>query len=139
MLVVDASVAIKWFLNEHDSKQAVALFRQPYKLIAPDLIRIEVLSGIAKAVRRNTLEPADAEAKASEWRSFIARRGIYIAHSDADYAQATTLALETKHPLYDCLYLVYAQSFKAPLVTADKRLNELATELKIDIYNFLDI
>ncbi|MEH2415276.1 hypothetical protein [Nostoc sp.] len=38
------------FLNQPDSREALALFHQPYKLIAPALIRIEVLAAIAKRV-----------------------------------------------------------------------------------------
>jgi len=45
MIVVDASVAMKWFLNDQDS-QALGLFHQSYKLVAPELIRIEVLAAI---------------------------------------------------------------------------------------------
>jgi len=41
MIVVDASVAMKWFLNDQDSSGA-GLFHQSYKLVAPELIRIEV-------------------------------------------------------------------------------------------------
>jgi len=46
MIVVDASVAMKWFLNDQDSSQALGLFHQSYKLVAPELIRIEVLAAI---------------------------------------------------------------------------------------------
>ncbi|NJL51216.1 MAG: type II toxin-antitoxin system VapC family toxin [Hydrococcus sp. SU_1_0] len=47
--MVDASVAVKWLLNEEDSERACGLFEQPYRLIAPDLIRLEVLAAISRA------------------------------------------------------------------------------------------
>ena len=38
-VVVDASVAVKWLLEEPGSKAAAALLRGRRKLIAPDLLR----------------------------------------------------------------------------------------------------
>jgi predicted nucleic acid-binding protein len=39
--VVDASVALKWFLPEVHSDAAARLLREGYRLHAPDLIRAE--------------------------------------------------------------------------------------------------
>jgi predicted nucleic acid-binding protein len=38
MLVVDSSVAVKWFLEEPGDREAVALLRSGERLIAPELI-----------------------------------------------------------------------------------------------------
>lgn len=134
MLVVDASVAVKWLLNEEDSERACALFEQPYRLIAPDLIRLEVLAAIAKAVRKNILASEDGENYASKWRGLIARKALFIVEADSDYSEATTLALEVKHPIYDCLYLAFARHFRVPLVTADKRLEAIAQKLGVECF-----
>jgi predicted nucleic acid-binding protein len=42
--VVDASVAIKWFVTEDLHEHALTLFDQPETLIAPDLICLEIES-----------------------------------------------------------------------------------------------
>lgn len=134
MLVVDASVAVKWLLNEEDSEQASALFEQPYRLIAPDLIRIEVLAAITKNVRKNILSVEDADRYATRWRSLIARKAFFILETDPEYSEATALALQVKHSIYDCLYLAVARQFRIPLVTADKRLETIAGELSIECF-----
>ncbi len=41
-LVVDASVALKWFVAEDGSTRAAALLAGPELLVAPDLIEDEV-------------------------------------------------------------------------------------------------
>jgi predicted nucleic acid-binding protein len=38
MIAIDANVAVKWYLPEEDSPQALALLRSPKQLIAPFLI-----------------------------------------------------------------------------------------------------
>jgi predicted nucleic acid-binding protein len=50
MIVVDASVAAKWFLPEKGSSAALALQEGPSQLAAPDLIRMEVAAAITKAL-----------------------------------------------------------------------------------------
>jgi len=75
-LVVDASVAVKWFLPEPDAEPAVALLRAGHRLIAPDLLWIEVASVLWKVVRRGSLTagpargatlPAARSAPAAGW------------------------------------------------------------------------
>ncbi len=43
--VVDASVAIKWFVTEDLHEHALTLFGLPETLIAPDLICLEIARG----------------------------------------------------------------------------------------------
>jgi predicted nucleic acid-binding protein len=38
MIVVDASVAVKWFLNESQSKEAIDLLTMEEKLVGPILV-----------------------------------------------------------------------------------------------------
>ena len=48
MLVVDASVAVKWFLDEPGDREARTLVEGIEPLIAPELIVAEVLNAIWK-------------------------------------------------------------------------------------------
>jgi predicted nucleic acid-binding protein len=50
-LVIDASVALKWFIDEDGSDRAAALLDGKELLIAPDLIVAEVCNAGWKAVR----------------------------------------------------------------------------------------
>ena len=44
MLVVDCSVAVKWFLEEPGDREALALLRAGERLIAPELIIAELIN-----------------------------------------------------------------------------------------------
>jgi predicted nucleic acid-binding protein len=42
------------------------------------------------------------------------------------YEDALRLAIDLDHPIYDCFYVALAMRNQAPLVTADRKLMELA-------------
>ena len=58
--VVDASVAIKWFIDEPDSARAVTLLRHP--IAAPDLLAPECANILWKKVGRGELRTDEAGA-----------------------------------------------------------------------------
>jgi predicted nucleic acid-binding protein len=123
-VVVDASVALKWYVQEEDSERALALLASGERLIAPDLIVAELCNGAWRLIRRGELRP--------EQLAIIAR-GIPDAFA-ALYgsallaARASAIALEMDHPVYDCFYLALSEAQNAPLVSADGRLIVKATE-----------
>ena len=51
IMIVDASVAAKWYLPEEDSDKALALLGMPLQLFAPSLIKLEVCAAITRRVR----------------------------------------------------------------------------------------
>ena len=54
VLVVDASIAIKWVIQEAETAEALWLRR--HRLAAPDLLVAECANILWKKVRRNELE-----------------------------------------------------------------------------------
>jgi predicted nucleic acid-binding protein len=48
MIVVDASVIVKWFIPEAGTEPAKALLAEADELIAPELARIEVASALIR-------------------------------------------------------------------------------------------
>jgi predicted nucleic acid-binding protein len=114
--VIDASVAIKWFVEEPDSKHAAGLLRHP--LSAPDLLGPECANILWKKVGRAelTLDEAEVIALALE------RAAITLHPARARLATAMKLACELGCTAYDCFYLALAQELQQPLVTADLRL-----------------
>ncbi len=117
-LVVDASVALQWFLQEADSERAAALLDRDDLLIAPDLIVAEVCNAGWKAVRTGTALPTQLEIAAERLAvvldELVPLRGLA--------ADAVTAALALDHPVYDGFYLALAVQRDARLVTADRRL-----------------
>lgn len=119
MIVVDASVAVKWLLEEPGSDQALAL-AENQRLLAPTLLRAEVGSALWKKVGRGDIAADAATIAFGAIGAFIAE---WVELDELDDT-AFALALELRHPIYDCYYLALAQARATKLVTADRRLIE---------------
>lgn len=115
-LVVDASVAIKWLVEEEGSEAALAL--KGRDLAAPALLRVEAANVLRTLVARKAAKPDEA----LELFVFLQAAPLTIVdHDDALEAQALRLALDLGHPVYDCVYLALAERMGRVLVTADNR------------------
>jgi len=125
MLVIDASVAVLWTLDQRGSDRAAAL-RKEDRLIAPSLIVAEIGNAVWKAVRRGDL-PADEARAAVEIA--LGPLGDMMPAEEL-HIRALELAIELNHPIYDCFYLALAERERAPLITADKRLLGLRRKVK---------
>ena len=120
MIVVDASVIVKWFIPEVGAAPAKALLATANELIAPELARIEVASAlIRKGLRRDLVGP-DVEDALRAWLRAIANGQIFLLPNADDLEAAAKLALELQHPLTDCLYLAAAERLGVALITADR-------------------
>jgi predicted nucleic acid-binding protein len=122
MMIVDASVALKWFLPEAGSREAIALQTGTHNLAAPSLIRTEVAGGICRATRGNAprLSEAEADQLCSRWLSKLEQRILEIVPDESLLKEACGLAISLGHPLPDCLYLELAFRWNIPLITADR-------------------
>jgi len=135
--VVDASVAVKWYVPETLSERAVNLLRQvktnDLRLYAPDLILTEIGNVIWKKLRRGELELEIATEIIEAISNFFPVR---LVRSTSMLIKAFTIAKVWQRTVYDSLYLALAQTGKAKFITADERLvNALAsTELADCIY-----
>ena len=49
------------------------------------------------------------------------------------FREATNIAVELEHPVYDCVYLACADAIDVPLVTADRRLHERSIDGRRDV------
>lgn len=127
MIVVDASVAAKWVLNEADSPAARALLGGPDELAAPELLRVEGTSAITRAVRNGRLGTADVDVPLNAWFALMASGRVELVPIEPYLRPAATLSCALRHPLYDCLYLVLAQRLDADLVTTDSTFLRRAT------------
>ena len=125
-IVVDASVATKWVLPEDGSDRASALRRLGEEFIAPGLIAAEIGNAVWKRVIWKDFPTTDA----------LRALHVALAHfsqiSPVDNlaARATEIAIDLKHPIYDCFYLALAEGARCPLITADTRLVAAAKKMK---------
>jgi predicted nucleic acid-binding protein len=116
-VVVDASVAIKWFLPEPLSNEAQRLLDGGDTLFAPDFLLIEFGNIIWKKVRLGELSRGDGDAALAALRL----GPVGLIDTTPLVERALHLAHETDHPLYDCLYLATAEAVAATVATADRR------------------
>jgi predicted nucleic acid-binding protein len=121
MIIVDASVAVKWVVSEPGSDEAAALLEQ--RLGAPALWLSEASNALWAKVMRRQLSPDEARGQAADLAdapmTTIALPGLLPA--------AMHMALELEHPIYDCFYLAAAMQRDTYVVTADRRFLEKVT------------
>ena len=113
--VVDASVALKWVLQESGSDKARDLLR--HELHAPDFWRVECANALWSVERRGLADKVKIIGLLDEIRE------IRITNYPAALflREALSMALVLCHPVYDCLYLALALAEDIPLVTADEK------------------
>lgn len=116
-LVIDASVAVKWVIEEEGSAAAVAL-RPNFTFAAPDLLVAECANILWKKTQKGELTPAEGAMAAR----LLERAGIELMPMGKLLVEATALAVELGHPAYDCIYLAFARQHQWQFVTADTRL-----------------
>lgn len=120
--VVDASVGVKWVIEEHDGDRARDLLgrveRGEATLRAPEIYVAEGANAIWQRVRRHELQESEARQALRTFRSLppeLVPTGFLV-------EQALELALAFRHPVYDCLYVALAMRDGAALITADEPL-----------------
>jgi predicted nucleic acid-binding protein len=115
--VVDASVAVKWVVEEDGTQEALAL-RGRSRLIAPDLLVAECANILWKKVRRSELSKAESLLAAR----LLQGSEIELMPTLPLFESATRIAIDLDHPAYDCLYLALALASDCRFVTADEVL-----------------
>lgn len=123
-VVVDASVAVKWFVPEELSADAQTLLSAEYELLAPDLLWAELGNALWKKHRRGELDQRTARRLLRDF----ARVPIEFHASERWTDAALQLAIRQGLTVYDGLYLALAAGSECRLVTADRRLHEACRE-----------
>lgn len=125
--VIDASVAVKWFLTEAGSAEARGL-RDAHKLgdvllIAPEFILAETL---------NTLRYKGRELRLA--LETLTSEQMHLVRFDTRLlASACELALEHDLSIYDSLYVAVANRYGAELITADTDFKDVPGARMLEI------
>jgi predicted nucleic acid-binding protein len=128
MIVVDASIAAKWYLNEPGSTEAARFMTCGSLLVAPALIRIEVTGAILRRYREGTLSVHRAQEACDLWETDLASGALRLLPDETLIDAARAMAFQIRHAIQDCLYLAAAVATgPARLVTADPTFHTRAS------------
>lgn len=119
--VIDASVAVKWFVAEEHSDRAADLLRDGITRVSPELVFAEVGNALWAMCRRGNFSKDDYAAAMNVLKAMPL--GVPVPTSSLIGA-AARLALDLDHPVYDCIYLALALQEGYPVVTADRRFHD---------------
>jgi predicted nucleic acid-binding protein len=124
MIVVDASIAFKWFKSDNEDfyQESIKLLKQHLtdenKILVPQFIFVE----LSNALGTKTLTTIEMAKKHI--------RNLYSFNLDVyqpdqkDIINSLSLAKKYKTSVYDMLYAVTAKHNKCKLVTADRKFIE---------------
>jgi len=126
MSVLDASVVLKWFVDEENSDRALRLreefFRGEREIVVPDLLLFEV----ANALRYNLSFTAEEIKEAVKTLFDIEIKIITPTYSLL--AKAIELAKSLDVTCYDAAYLALAEELGFEFITADEKFYRKASK-----------
>ncbi len=127
VVVVDASLAVKWLIEEEDSDKAHALLRswedQDIRLAAPYLMPFEVTNTLHRRVVRGQLRLSETDHMMAQ----LLGPPLELYQSAQLHLRALELASELQQGAsYDAHYLALAEEFGCELWTADRRFHRAA-------------
>ena len=121
-IVVDASVAVKWFCSqkEQNTEKAIYIFEKAangsIEIIVPDIFLYELGNVF---IRAKELKIVDIK----ENFEILSELGIKTIPLNKDLIiKISALAVKTKLTFYDSAYLAIANEFNIDLITEDRRI-----------------
>lgn len=127
LVVVDASLAVKWLLPEQFAPEASVLAEHwethQIEMVAVHLLPMEVANALHRKVVQGTITATDAARLISSFLSYNVR----LIYQQRLHARATELASELRQgAVYDAHYLALAETLGCELWTADQRFQGVA-------------
>ena len=118
-VVLDASVALKWVLNEPDSEIALQvrseIRQQLHQILAPDTFLAEIGHALTRSERKGLIRPpesltfyGDILSTAPDLHSIIPLM-----------PRAIELSSQVRHGVYDCLLIALGERENCSVLTAD--------------------
>jgi predicted nucleic acid-binding protein len=122
VIVVDASLAVKWFVPEPESDAAAQLLLENSTITGPDLLAVEVHTTLVRGANMVKSNRREAESAIQRFQAILASGEVELIRSmPPQIAKAANLAIDMGHPLKDCIYLALAMDLGCPLITCDAK------------------
>lgn len=128
--VLDASVALRWFLSNPVpayARRVKRLMLDGARAVVPPLWHLEMANGLAVAERRGIVTAADADQSLTDIERLLGQ-AIESDPALVSVRQALTTARTFQLSAYDAVYLDVARRERLPLATLDEDLRAAATQ-----------
>lgn len=118
-LVIDASIVLKWFLDEDDSDEALTIrenaFAQKFSLHTTELLFFEITNILS-------IHPMPSTLRKDMFSDLYSVPFVIHSYDDQQAYAASDLAVSCAISAYDASYIVLAQHLRCPFLTADQKL-----------------
>jgi len=125
-IVSDTNIFLAVVLDEPE-KDSIIQLTSKANAISPDVLPYEVGNALSAMVKRKRLTSNEAVAALEGIRSIPVR---LVA---VDIQKALKIALEYNIYAYDAYFLQCAKQLAYPLITLDKKMKQVAYDLKIEV------
>jgi predicted nucleic acid-binding protein len=133
--VLDASVALRWFLDKPVpvyANRVKQMFLKGTRAVVPALWHLEMSNGLAVAERRSVLTPADVDQAMIDLEQIVSQAldtDSIIVSVRQNLATARSFQLSS----YDAVYLDLARRERLPLATLDDRLRAATVRAGVEL------
>jgi predicted nucleic acid-binding protein len=133
--VLDASVSLRWFLDDSVSPYADRVKHSLIKggrAVVPALWHLEMSNGLSVAERRSILSTADIDQALLDMEQIVAQ-GVDTSSIFVSSRRALVTARAFKLSAYDAVYLDLARHERLPLASLDQRLRAAAGQAGLEL------
>ena len=128
-IVLDVSAVIPVLFADDQGDTTADHIANADSIVVPELFIVELGNALWKYVNFHELDVVTAIQVFALGLDMTDQ----VVSNAAITAEAMKLAIQTRHPVYDCLYLTLARRTHYVLLTHDKKLKSLARSLDIEV------
>jgi len=125
-IISDTNIFLAVVLDEPEKENIIQLTAKA-NAISPEILPYEVGNALSAMVKRSKLTKDEALA------AFECVASIPVRLVSVDIKRALKLALDYNIYAYDAYFLQCARQLSYPLITLDKRMKQVAYDLKIEV------
>ena len=115
-VVVDASVAVKWFILEERHELARRLVEPGVSRCSPDFLQVEVANVLSRKLRGGLISEPHCKTALAVLDGLVS-----LVPTGRHIERAFDLSMRLHHALYDCIYVAVAEERNATFVTDDEK------------------
>jgi predicted nucleic acid-binding protein len=130
VIVVDASLAVKWFLPEAGADAAAMVLLGDKVIVGPDMLAVEVHATLVRGANMVKANREEAVSSIQRFQNMLESNDVQLIRSTPrQIERSANLAIKLGHPLKDCIYLTLAMELDCELVTCDAKFAAKAKDV----------